>query len=181
MKFITFLFIACWCAACNDSGTAKKESTTNENKSPSVETTTGNNSISYKVNDQLINTDALPVTRLLLANKQMLNIVTDREKQQQTINISVNGITAGVYPFADGMTAMQSNGMSYGSFTPDAKNDMLNVYSFTEGTVELQSVDTVSNIVTATFSGLAKNSKGEVVKITEGKISQAKMSPGIIR
>ncbi len=58
---------------------------------------------------------------------------------------------------------------------------MLNVYSFTEGSVELRSVDTVSNIVTAVFSGIAKNSKGEIVKITDGKLMQAMMSPGIIR
>ena len=58
---------------------------------------------------------------------------------------------------------------------------MLKSYAFISGAFQLTEVDTVQNIVNGSFSGKAKDIRGNVIEITEGKIINCKLKPDVIR
>ena len=178
---IPLLIVLIFCLSCNNTTDSKTESTSKENNVTSTESASEAASISFKVNDVSVNTQPLGITRSLTGNMAMINIITDRDKNPQTLNITINGNKTGVYQFVDGFQGMKTEGSSFGSYTPDAKNDALNVYSLIDGSIELLSIDTSGNKLSTKFSGTAKNVKGEEVKITDGKITNASINPGVIK
>jgi len=68
---------------------------------------------------------------------------------------------------------------SHGSYHPDFSQP-LNSYSFVSGSFVITDVDTVHHILNGTFSGTVKNTKGETLSITDGKIINGALKPGII-
>jgi hypothetical protein len=68
---------------------------------------------------------------------------------------------------------------SHGSYHPHF-SDALNSYSFVGGSFIITEVDTVHQILNGTFSGTVKNTKGETLNITDGKIVNGALKPGII-
>ncbi len=179
-NFILFLFFGLITTTCsNEDKSEKKPATAGEE--PAAAAKNENSNISFKANNTTIQTKTLAITRIITGQMPLLNIITDREVAAQTINITINGHKPGVYQFADGIEAMRKEGVSFGSYTPDTKNDLMNIYSFVEGRIELLVIDTTANVVNAIFSGTAKNAKGEIVNITEGKIDAAPMNPGILK
>ena len=70
------------------------------------------------------------------------------------------------------------SGFSYGSYAPDYE-DLLNRYTFFEGEFDITEVDTIKQIVNGTFKGKVTNSQGKSFEITDGKIINGELKPGI--
>ena len=105
-----------------------------------------------------------------------MNITSDMHKEKRTINVNLNGAKPGTYTFDDKGVIMEK---SHGSYHPDF-SDQLNSYSFVSGSVVITDVDTVHQVVNGTFSGTVRNAKGEILNITDGKIVNGALKPGII-
>ena len=105
-----------------------------------------------------------------------MNITSDMHKEKRTINVNLKGAKPGTYNFDDKGVIMEK---SHGSYHPDF-GDALNSYSFVSGSFVITDVDTVHQIVNGTFSGTVKNTKGETLNISDGKIVKGALKPGII-
>jgi len=92
------------------------------------------------------------------------------------INVNLNGAKPGTYSFDDKGVIMEK---SHGSYHPDF-SETLNAYSFVSGSFVITAVDTVYHVLNGTFSGTVKNTKGETLNITDGKIVNGALKPGII-
>jgi hypothetical protein len=103
-----------------------------------------------------------------------LNIVSNMHMDKRTINVNLNGALPGKYVLHE--SGMLKN--SHGMYTPDY-NKIRDSYSFISGEFNLTVVDTVKNIINGTFFGVAKNDEGKTVTITDGKLVNVKLSPGI--
>lgn len=173
MKQLFILFVTLMFTACNDNKNADTGTTdTKEESKVDNVSSPGQNAITFVVNGNKVVTKVLSAGTNTIGTMQIMTVVSDKEVSPQTINISINGTKPGSYTFSDGIKGMQNEGLCFGSYTPDAKNDMLNVYSFVDGTLTLTSVDNNANKLEATFSGSVQNAKQDVIKITEGRISK---------
>lgn len=180
MKHTTvFIILASFLVACNDNKSSETRTTEGSEKQAAAENTTGDNVITFKINRETVNTTPMAISRMFAGGKHLLNLVSDARKQPKTINISATGFTPGTYKFANAVNALQSEGLFfYGSYSPNPQKDVLDVYSIVDGEFNITSIDTVNNILNATFSATVKNVKDEVINITEGKIINGKINPG---
>ena len=105
-----------------------------------------------------------------------MNITTDMHKEKRTINVNLNGAKPGTYNFDNTGVIMEK---SHGSYRADY-NDPSGSFSFVSGSFIITVVDTAQHIVNGTFSVTAKNAKGETVNITDGKIINGALKPGVI-
>jgi len=105
-----------------------------------------------------------------------MNITTDMHKKKRTINVNLNGAKPGTYNFEEGGVIMEKPHGSYHSDYSDPSGS----YSFVGGAFVITDVDTVHHVINGTFSVTAKNTKGETVNITDGKIIKGALKPGII-
>lgn len=93
---------------------------------------------------------------------------------KRTINVNLNGTTPGKYVLSG--SSMMKN--SHGMYTPDY-DKIMDSYSFESGEFNLAEVDTVKNVISGTFSGVAKNEEGKTITISEGQLMNVKLRPGI--
>ncbi|MBC7934851.1 MAG: hypothetical protein H7Y86_05780 [Rhizobacter sp.] len=171
MKGFIFMAIGCagFClAACNTNDKEKKSTGQSANTTDKRDA-----QISFKVNGQLVTTTGWNISRFDMGKGTQLNITTNMHEDKRTIMINVKGTAAGDY-------SIKTDGQAYGDYKPDY-NDLLNFYSFKDGIFSINTIDTVNNILNAAFEGTVQNSGGESLNITEGKILNAKLTPGVTR
>ena len=160
---------------CNNN---KTNSAATSDKKSERSASTGENVISFKVNGDEVQTSGWNIRLFKWSNQSdvWMNITSDMHKERRTINVNLNGSRPGTYGFTDGGVIMES---SHGSYHPNF-NESSNSFSFVSGSFVLRDVDTVRHIVNATFSVTARNTKGETVNITDGKIINGTLKPGVI-
>ncbi len=175
-KIFLFCTVAVLSLSCNNNKTANAEHP--EKKSTDASSSTGENVISFKVNGNEIKTSGWNIRRFTWTNQTnvWMNITTDMHKEKRTINVNLNGDKPGTYIFDDNGVVMEN---SHGSYHSDY-TDPAGSYSFVSGSFIITDVDTVHHIVNGSFSVTAKNTKGETLNITDGKIIKGALKPGII-
>jgi hypothetical protein len=134
-----------------------------------------NNVITFKVNGETVKTTGWNIARFEASNKVQLNITSNMHIDKRTISVNLSGDKAGIYRLTDGGSFA---GFSYGSYAPDY-GDLLTRYSFDEGKFNITEIDTVKGIVNGTFEGVVRNLQGNSFKITDGKIINGELKPGI--
>ena len=177
MKKICLLCtIALLFVRCNNNKTNNAESS--DKKSSDASSARGENVISFKVNSDEVKTSAWNIRRFTWSNQSdvWMNITTDMHKEKRTINVNLNGAKPGSCDFEEGGVIMEK---SHGSYHSDY-SDPSGSYSFVGGSFVITDVDTVHHIVNGTFSVTARNTKGEIINITDGKIINGALKPGII-
>jgi hypothetical protein len=174
-KIFFFCVILVVATTCSNDKTGKAE---NPGAEPGNASSNRKNVISFKVNNEEVVTSGWNIGRFRWSNEAAvwMNITSDMHKEKRTINVNLNGEKQGTYTFDDKGVIMEK---SHGSYHPDFSHP-LESYSFVSGSFVISDVDTVHNILNGTFSGTAKNSKGETVNITDGKIVNGALKPGII-
>jgi Family of unknown function (DUF6252) len=175
-KIFPFYLIALLAIACNNN---KTDSPGNSEKIPAdASSSTDKNVISFKVDGDNVKTSGWNIRLFKWSNQPdvWMNITSDMHKEKRTIDVNLNGAKPGTYSFDDNGVTMET---SHGSYHPDY-NDLSNSYSIVGGSFVITDVDTVKHILNGTFSVTAKNTKGETVSITDGKIINGALKPGII-
>jgi len=175
-KISLFCVVALFAINCNNNKTVSTESS--DKKPDSSTSSAGENVISFKVEGDEVTTSGWNISRFTWSNQSAvwMNITSDMHQEKRTINVNLNGAKPGTYTFDDKGVIMEK---SHGSYHPDFSRP-LNSYSFVSGSFVITEVDTVHHIVNGTFSVTAKNTKGETVKITDGKIIKGALKPGVI-
>jgi len=175
-KIFPFYLIALLVVSCNSNNTASTGNS--EKNSADASSSTDNNSISFKVNGDEVKTSGWNISLFRWSNQPAvwMNITSDMHKEKRTINVNLNGAKPGTYSFDDKGVIMEK---SHGSYHPDF-TETLNAYSFVSGSFVITDVDTVHHVLNGTFSGTVKNTKGETLNITDGKIVNGALKPGII-
>ena len=171
-----FYLIALLAVNCNDNKTASAANS--EKNSADTSSSTDKNLISFKVNGDKVTTSGWNIRLFRWSNQPAvwMNITSDMHKEKRTISVNLNGAKPGTYNFDDKGVIMEK---SHGSYRSDY-NDPSGSYSIVSGSFVITDVDTVQHIVNGTFSVTAKNTKGETVNITNGKIINGALKPGII-
>ncbi len=169
--------------SCNNEGksspaadvTGNKQDTTKKN---SADTKPGDNIISFKVNGSLVKTSAWNISVATgMTGVAGINITSNMHEDPRNISININSVTAGTCALVHTAKAVTTRGVAYGSYRPDYLKDMMNAFHFESGSCTIESIDMNKLILNASFSGKAKNSKGEEVDITEGKVINGKIKP----
>ena len=170
--FFSFMLVV----SCNNNKTVSPG--TSEKNSADAVSSTDRNVINFKVNGDDVKTSGWNIRLFQWSNQPAvwMNITSDMHKEKRTINVNLNGAKAGTYSFDEKGVTMEK---SHGSYRPDY-NDLSNSYSIVSGSFVITDVDTVQHIVNGTFSVKAKNTKGETVSITDGKIINGTLKAGII-
>ena len=176
-KMPLFFIIALLAIGCNNNKTGNEGSS--DKKSGSTTSSSDENVISFKVNGDEVKTSGWNIRLFTWSNQSevWMNIMSDMHKENRTINVNLNGAKPGTYNFSEEGVIMEK---SHGSYNPDFSGP-LNSYSFVSGSFILTDVDTVHHIVNGTFSVTARNTKGETLNITDGKIINGALKPGIIQ
>jgi len=171
-----FWIVALFTVTCNNNKT--NEAADSEKESANAPSSTDKNVISFKVNGDQIKTSGWNISLFTWGNQTAvwMNITSDMHKEKRTINVNLNGAKPGTYYFDDKGVIMEK---SHGSYHPDFSNPA-NAYSFVSGSFVITDVDTVNHMVNGTFSGTVKNTKGETLNITDGKIIKGALKPGVI-
>ena len=137
-----------------------------------------NSRISFKVNGKTVKTSGWNISRLTwkTGEKEWLNITTNMHEDKRTIMANLDGAVPGTYALSEngGMKA------SHADYKPDYEGDMTKSYSFISGAFVITEVDTVHNRINGNFAGKVKDIKGEVLEITEGKIVNVELRPGVM-
>ncbi len=136
------------------------------------------NVITFKVNNAPVVTNGWNISRSIMNGAIVLNVTSNMHDEERAININVNGDKAGSYTFLE-MGAHNKNGIAYGSYFPDYNEDMMHSYHFEDGEFVISAIDTVKGILDARFSGKVKNDKCQIMSITEGKVKNGKLKPGV--
>ena len=175
-KIFFFCVVTFLVASCNNNKTSTADNS--DKKSGNASSSTGENVISFKVNGDEVTTSGWNIRLFKWSNQPdvWMNITSDMHKEKRTINVNLNGAKPGTYNFDDQGVIMEK---SHGSYHSDF-NDASGSYSFVGGSFVITDVDTVHHVVNGTFSVTAKNTKGETVNITDGKIIKGTLKPGII-
>jgi hypothetical protein len=175
-KIFSFCLIPLLVLSCNNNETAKAGNS--ENSSADVSSSTGKNVISFKVNGDEVKTSGWNIRLFRWSNQPAvwMNITSDMHKEKRTINVNLNGAKPGTYNFDESGVIMEK---SHGSYRSDY-NDPSGSYSIVSGSFVITDVDTVRHIINGTFSVTAKNASGETVNISDGKIINGALKPGII-
>ena len=175
-KAYCFYLTALLIVSCNNNKTDGDRNS--EKNAADASSSMDKNFISFKVNGEEVKTSGWNVSLFRWSNQPdvWMNITSDMHKEKRTINVNLNGANPGTYSFDDKGVIMEK---SHGSYHPDF-SDALNAYSFVGGSFVITDVDTVHHILNGTFSGTVKNTKGETLSITDGKIINGELKPGII-
>lgn len=181
---VYWLFVVLLITACNNN----KESTADKKDSNSATTAetknnSGDNIITFSVNGETVTSSAWNISRFDFGNGAgtCVNITSNMHQDPRSINVNINGDKAGTYTFENEMLTVKKPGVAYGSYAPDYLKDMSNKYSFKEGNFTISSIDTTAGIFNGTFSGTAKNSKGEAMTISDGKVINGKIKAGVVK
>ena len=174
---LSFLLGLLLIMSCNNNNQATSDTADKKIPGETANAASGDNRITFKVDGNEVKTAGWIVQRFVWDEKTKspwLNIVSDMHIDKRAININLNGALPGKYIVGQGN--LEEN--SHGSYLPDY-SDPMNGFHFKGAEFNITEVDTVKGIVNGTFSGPATNSKGESVNITEGKIINAKLKPGV--
>ena len=138
----------------------------------------GSNIVEFNVNGRPVKTTGWNISRFIMDNSGQvwLNITSDMHNEKRAININVAGSMPGTYKIRESLSLDLS---THGSYYPDYKGDMMNSYAFVSGSFTVVTVDTVRGLINAWFEGRVKNSKGETLEITEGRILNGNLRPGV--
>jgi hypothetical protein len=174
---ISFAALSILCALSCTNSNAKENKTKHQSNRSQVET---DNSITFKVNGQLVKTSGWTISRFKLVTdaKPSLNITTDMHIEKRTLNINLESAEPGTYTVKSDPA---SNHHFYGSYYPDYIKDLTSSYSFEGGSFTITEIDTGKNVVNGFFSGVVKNLKGESFNITDGKIVNGTLTPGVTK
>jgi hypothetical protein len=136
------------------------------------------NTITFKVNDQLVKTSGWTISRfkLITDSRESLNITTNMHEEARTLNVNIDAAEPGTYVIKGNPASTHH---FYGSYYPDYMNDLTGSYSFETGSFTITEVDTVKNIVNGSFSGIVSNLRGESFNITDGTIINGHLTPGV--
>ena len=138
----------------------------------------GDATISFKVNGVKVSTSPGSISMFsALTGQPGISVTTNMHLEPRTISVNINGSKQGTYPFSFGGKSVKKPGIAYGSYRPDYIKDMQNSFHFESGEFVITSIDEVRNKLSATFFGKAKNLKGEIVEISEGKIINCNLKP----
>jgi len=175
-KILPFYLIALFVVSCNNDKTGNAGGS--EKNATDAVSSTDKNLISFKVNGDEVETSGWNISLFRWSNQPAvwMNITSDMHKEKRAINVNLNGVKPGTYSFDEKAVIMEN---SHGSYHPDFSQP-LNSYSFVSGSFVITDVDTVHHILNGTFSGTVKNTKGETLSITDGKIINGALKPGII-
>jgi|GEM_PF-1167693 len=110
-----------------------------------------------------------------------LNITSEQDNGRASVNLNVNGIAPGTYPFTAGQGALQAMGKAYGEYMTPPVNGKQEHYFFQTGAVTIQSIDTAAGILQAKFEGEAKSDKGKTIRITNGVVKEGVVKHGVTR
>lgn len=135
-------------------------------------------SIVFEAEGKAVMTHGMNVRRFIWDSKTsvpLLNIMSDARNEKMVININLHAAVPGTYTFSPDNDALET----VGTFWPDYSN-IMDSYLFESGSFILTEVDESKGIVNGTFSGTAVNKDGKSVRITNGKLINLKMSPGIM-
>lgn len=163
--------------SCNSAKDKKAPENESNDKGNVAVSSTGDNRIIFKADGGEVSTEGWVVQRFLWDEKTTspwLNITSNMHKDKRTINVNLNNTIPGKYVITEG--SLTTN--SHGAYFPDFFKPMEN-YSFAGGEFNLTEVDTVNNILNGTFSGIVKNSEGKTIQISEGKLINVKIKPGV--
>jgi hypothetical protein len=173
-RFLTIIMSAIIFASCSDI-TESQNGPLSENRKANGESTRHDNIITYKVNGEEVKTTGWNIARFTTGNKVQLNITSNMHIDKRIINVNLDGDKAGIYWLAsDGSLAASF----YGSYAPDYE-DLLTRYSFKEGEFNITEIDTTKGIVNGTFKGVVSDLQGNSFEITDGKIINCELKPGI--
>ncbi|MDZ4793617.1 MAG: hypothetical protein SGI83_04995 [Bacteroidota bacterium] len=166
------ILLACNNDKKNSSSETKSETPVSSEKTPA----SGDNRIVFTVDGKLVETTGWNIGYFDFGTGggKQINITSNMNEEPRTVNFNINGDKAGTYAISSGLDA-QRPGIAYGSYTPDYKKDMLNVYSFESGELIIESIDAGNKTLNASFHAVAKNTKGETVTITDGKVINGKL------
>ncbi len=132
------------------------------------------NLITFKVNGKEVKTHGWNISRFM-GNGVSLNVTSNMHEDKRTLMLNLNGWTPGKYSLQNNIAGITYSG--YGHYKPDY-SDLLHSYSFENGFFQIENIDTVKGLLNASFYGTVKQNE-EVLSITEGKIINGKLSPGI--
>jgi hypothetical protein len=170
-KYITLIALFPLLFACGGNNEKKEAGET--------KITTGDGGqISFKVDGQQVNSEGWNVMRFIWDSNtpgEWLNITSNMHKDKRTINVNLNGAVPGKYVFMEGSSKTTSNGVYF----PDFSKPMMS-YLFESGEFNITGVDTDKNILNGTFSGTAVSIDGQKVEITDGKLVNVKIKPGVV-
>lgn len=171
-----FLFALVLAAACHSPET-KTGTTKGDSSSPASTADDNGDSkgdLTFKANGEQINSGVWVISGFHFAGQPRgLNITSDMHKDKHGINVNLNGYGPGDYVLTNDKVSVPH---SYGIYFPDYA-DNSNSYMLNSGHVTITVFDTVKNVLNATFSGTATNEKGEKIEITDGVITNGKISP----
>ncbi len=150
--------------ACTNSNALVKEKATEK---------AGQNSISFKVNGQLVKTSGWNISRFKTGESLHINITSNMHEDKRTVAFNLQGCQPGNYTLEEA----RGEGTAYGSYKPDYTN-FSEAYIFKHGEIHISSLDTVHGILNASFHGIAEYGARSIV-ITDGLIQDGKIAPGL--
>lgn len=136
--------------------------------------TGGHGNLTFKVDGALVNSNIWNNSYgKLLPAFFTTNVTSNMYKDKRTVNININGITAGTYNFGG---SSSTPNIAYGFYYPDYLGSITTTFQFTTGSFVITAIDTVAKTFSGTFSGTATNSStGATVSITEGQVTGGKL------
>ena len=160
------------CGQNDKTASDKKKNTTGTRSS-------GNNTITFKVNGEPVSTEGWVVQRFVWDDKTpntWITITSNMHQEKRTITVNLAGGAPGIYNFSANPFNISD---SHGSYFPDFSKP-LESYQFTNGGFQILVVDTVNGIVSGTFSGTVKDVNGNEMAISDGKLINVKLKAGVI-
>jgi hypothetical protein len=133
------------------------------------------NKIHFTVNGKPVETSGWNISRFDMGQGVGLNITSNMHEDKRTIAFNINGYLPGTYQISSKILPNSA----YGDYKPDY-TDLLNSYSFAEGTINIISIDTVKGLLNANFSGTVVKGE-ESFSISNGKIINGKLKSGITK
>ncbi|MDF2380157.1 hypothetical protein JMG10_01665 [Nostoc ellipsosporum NOK] len=141
------------------------------------------NKISFRADTLEVETTAWNINLFGKNNETgiALNITSEQDNGHPSVNLNVNGIAPGTYPFTAGQGALQATGKAYGEYMTTGANGKQEHYFFQTGNITIQSIDTAKGILQAKFEGDAKSDKGKTIRITNGVVKEGLVKHGVTR
>jgi hypothetical protein len=162
-------------AACYSSSTKEKESSSEAvtERGSEKNNSAGENLIVFTIHqNETVSSTGQNIGRFALGGKMGINITSNMHKDTRTVNMNIAGTTVGTYQLGTDLSG------SYGTYHPDFMHDAANSYKFISGEVTITEVDTVKNILNATFFGKLRNGKNEELDIKDGQVVNGKLNKG---
>ncbi len=151
----------------------------NSSKAKTINLTTettqqrSDNQVTFKVDGEQVKSSGWNISRFDMGRNTELNITTNMHEDKRTIMINIKADKVGRY-------SLNTAGEAYGDYKPDYQ-ELLDSYSFKDGSITITAIDTVLNTLNATFEGTVKNRQGKSFRISDGTITNGRLTPGITK